>query len=170
MESSENCSMSNFSYENILNKVMQKQPNNRFESFALVREAIGKHEFSNMEITDEDKKIYQTLTNKMRKSLVLYKREPRFNKDVSVFISRMNAVLTSNLFETYIQKNADVISSIVESSYQYDNRVDIEVNDVRSFLDWFKQSTLDSQMLILKNIISKLSTVKVEEPEEELPF
>lgn len=170
VESSENCSMSDFSYENILNKMMQKKPSDRYESFELIREAIGKHDFSNMKISDEDKKIYQSLTNKMIQSLILYKGDPRFNKDVSVFISRMNAALTSNLFETYIQKNADVISCIVESAYQYDNRVDIEVVDVRCFLDWFKQSTLDSQALILNNIISKLSTVKVEEPEEELPF
>lgn len=76
----------------------------------------------------------------------------------------------TNLFETVIQKNADVIGSVVDSRYLYNNRVDIPNAIVRKFLDWFRASTPQSQALVLNNFISKISNIKIVEPEPELPF
>ena len=78
--------------------------------------------------------------------------------------------LKTNLFESVVQKNGDLISSVVDSGYRYDNRVRIPNEIVRTFLDWFRASTPQSQVLILNNFISKISTIKVVEPEPELPF
>lgn len=170
MDSAENCDRTDFSYNDILNKMMEKRPENRFESFAAIREAIGKHDFLNMEISDEDRRIYQNLTNLVYKSLTSYMTEPQFNTDCVTFISRLEKALTTNLFETYIQKNADVISSIVDCDYYYNNKIHISTETVRKFLDWFRASTPQSQALVLNNFISKISGIKVAEPEPELPF
>lgn len=40
---------------------MEKRPENRFESFAAIHEAIGKHDFLHMEISDRDKKFIKIL-------------------------------------------------------------------------------------------------------------
>ena len=50
---------------------MEKRPEKRFESFAAIREAIGKHDFLNMKISDEDREIYQDFTNLVYNSLTL---------------------------------------------------------------------------------------------------
>lgn len=63
------CDRTDFSYNDILNKMMEKKPENRFESFAAIREAIGKHDFLHMQISDEDREIYQEFTNLIYKSL-----------------------------------------------------------------------------------------------------
>ena len=149
---------------------MEKNPKNRFDSFAEVQEAIGKHDFINMEISDKDRQIYQDLTNLVYRSLTSYTTEPRFNTDCAVFISRLEKALATNLFETVIQKNADVIGSIVDCGYCYNNGVDISTEIVRNFLDWFRASTPQSQILVLNNFISKISDIAVVEPEPELPF
>ena len=148
----------------------EKHPENRFESFAAIRETIGKRDFLSMEISDEDRKIYQYFTNLVYKSLTSYMTEPQFNSDCAIFISRLEKALSSNLFETFIQKNADVISSIVNCGYHYNNGVDIPTETVREFLSWFRASTPQSQALVLNNFISKISGIKVNEPEPDLPF
>ena len=164
------CDRTDFSYNDILNKMMEKKPENRFESFVAIREAIGKHDFLHMQISDEDREIYQEFTNLIYKSLTSYMSEPRFNTDCAIFISRLEKALTTNLFETMIQKNADVISSVVDCGYRYNNGVNIPNETVGKFLDWFRAATPQSQALVLNNFIAKISDIEVVEPEPELPF
>lgn len=164
------CDEADFSYQDIVNKMMEKQPENRFESFAAIQKAIGKHDFLNMKISEEDKEIYQDFTDLVKDSLVAYLVEPKFNYDATVFVSRLKSALSNNLFETYIQKNSDIIGSIVLSDYRYNNRIAIPNDNVERFLNWFCDATPQSQALILGNFISKISTVKVEEPDPDLPF
>lgn len=75
-----------------------------------------------------------------------------------------------NLFETIIRKKSDVISSIVDCDYSYNLKIEIPRKTVEDFLEWFRNSTPQSQALILNNFISKISDIRVEEPEPELPF
>lgn len=170
IDNSKTCNRTDFSYNDILYKMMEKHPENRFESFSAIREAIGKHDFLNMKISDEDRRIYQEFSNSVYNSLTSYMSEPRFNTDCAIFISRLEKVLKINLFETIIQKNADIISCIVECGYRYDNKVNISNETVRQFLDWFRSSTPQSQALVLNNLISKISDIQIIEPEPDLPF
>lgn len=170
IDSADWCDRRDFSYNDILNKMMEKRPQNRFKSFAAIREAIGKRDFLQMKISDKDREIYQDFTNLVYESLISYKTEPRFNIDCAIFISRLEKALETNLFETFIQKNADVIGSVVDCGYSYNNRVSIPVETVRNFLNWFRASTPQSQALILNNFISKISNIEVIDPESELPF
>ena len=152
IDNADNCDRTDFSYNDILDKMMEKRSENRFESFNAIREAIGKHDFLHMQISDEDRQIYQTFTNLVYESLTSYMTEPRFNTDCAIFISRLEKALTSNLFESIIQNNADVIGSVVDSSYRYNNRVNIQNETVRNFLDWFRASTMQSQTLVLGSV------------------
>ena len=170
IDNSENCDRTDFSYNDILDKMMKKQPEDRFESFAAVREAIGKRDFLTMDISNADRQIYQNFTSLIYGSLTSYNAEPRFNSDCTIFISRLEKALKINLFETLIQKNADVISSIVECGYCYNARIHIPCENVKKFLNWYRESTKQSQILILNNIISKISDIPIRKPEPELPF
>lgn len=159
-----------FSYQDILDKMMEKYPQNRYATFADIKDAIGKHDFVNMEISQKDKDIYQAFTNLVYQALTSFIDEQKFNYNTDVFVTKLEKTLRDNLFEDIIQKDADVISSIVTGAYKYKNSVDIPCSVVKYFLDWFKVSTSQSQKLILTNIISKLSTIAVVEKEPELPF
>ena len=170
VNNSEMCDESDFSYWDILDKMMEKKPENRFANFSAVREAIGKHDFLSMEISDSDRRIYQEFTNYVRDAIESYTGERRFNMDTTAFISKLNGALTLNIFETYIQDNSDIISSVVTCGYQYNNRVDIPTEVVKEFLNWFRESTHQFQSLVLNNFVSKISSIKVVEPEPELPF
>ena len=165
-----NCDVTDFSYNDILDKMMEKKPEKRYDSFQTVREAIGKHDFVNMEISDKDKRIYQEFTNLVCESLVAYRSEPKFNTDTTIFASRIENALKNNIFETIIQKNADIISSVVECRYKYNCKVIISTDVVSRFLDWFRASTPQSQDLILNNFISKISSIRIDNPDLEVPF
>jgi len=159
-----------FSYQDILDKMMEKQPEKRYESFADINEAIGKHDFINMEISQDDKDTYKAFTDLVYRALMSFIDEQKFNYDADLFITRLEKTQRDNLFEDVIQKNTDIIGSIVTSGYNYSKNVKIPCSILKDFLNWVKSSTPQSQKLILTNIISKLSTIDVVETEPEVPF
>ncbi|MBT3319659.1 MAG: hypothetical protein HN389_07830 [Clostridia bacterium] len=150
--------------------MMEKQPQNRYSTFTEIKDAIGKHDFIEMDISQKDKDIYQAFTNLAYEVLLSFADEQKFNYETGVFITKLEKVLQDNLFEDVIQKNEEVINSIVTGSYHYKSGTEIHCYIVKDFLDWFKKSTSQSRKLILTNIISKLSTIVVIESESEAPF
>lgn len=163
--------MIKFSYNNILKKMMEKKPEDRYKNFREIKELIERQDFIQMPISDEDKKIYQEFTKYIWHSLISYKMSKKFNYDTQYFISKLESALEENMFEDYIQDNAQIIGSIVVGGYRYRTNVEIPCCIVKDFLIWFKKSTKDSQKLILRNVIAKLTIIPVIfEIEEELPF
>ena len=149
--------------------MMQKKAEDRYASFAEVRDAIEEHDFLKFEISEKDKEIYQNFSGKIFESLSWFDNERKFNYDTEIFISKLEKALRNNLFENCIQKNEDVIGAIVLGQYHYDNQVYFACDVVKDFLKWFKSSTKESIDLIISNLIGKLSSIKVE-VDGELPF
>lgn len=170
MATSDNPEEMNFSYQEIIDKMMRKQPGDRYQSFAEIKDAIDKHDFINLKISEEDKSIYQAFSNHLYNVLNKYISEAKFVTDISDFITRIKKVLKNNIFEDTIQNNADFISCIVLCGYNYKANMEIPCSVVENFLAWFEAATSQSQELVLANIVSKLSTIYYEEPEPELPF
>lgn len=161
---------SDFSYYEILDKMMKKNPKDRYESFLEVKSAIDKKDFLNMSISDSDKRIYQTFANSIYELINVFTSERSFNNNPETFIQKLEDVVKNNLFEDKIQNNGDLISTLVLSSYRYNLRVSVSCKVVYDFLDWFKPSTVISQKIILSNLITKLSTIDIDYTWEDLPF
>lgn len=166
-----NSEVKDFSYEDILARMMEKSPKNRFENFKAVRDAVNKKDFFSMEISEEDKKIYLDFTDSVYNLISVFTESPRFIMQPEVFISKINNIIKINLFEEYIQNNVDVINCVTESKgYRYYPNRRISSDVVKKFINWFCKSTLQSQELILKNFASKLSTIRIEKEDAEIPF
>lgn len=159
-----------FSYWEVLEKMMNKNPTHRYQSFADVKATINKNNFMNMEISERDKEIYRDFTDAIYSSIANYINKPEFVNEPSVFIQKLEGVLKNNLFEEVIQNKNDIIKSIVLGSYKHYVNRDIPCEVVRNFLNWFKKSTNEMQKIILSNIISKLSVIDIEYDFMDLPF
>ena len=159
-----------FSYQAIVDKMMKKRPDDRYKNFSEIKEAIDKHDFINLNISQADKAIYQAFSHRLFSVIFKYSSEPKFVNNTDEFIRRIKRALQNNTFEDVIQNNADFIGCVVLCGYTYDPREEIPCAVVREFLTWFENATKQSQELILSNIVSKLSSIKHEEPEPDLPF
>lgn len=116
------------------------------------------------------KKIYQSFTNTIFKMIANYRKEPKFNANPEVFIQKLEGVVGNNLFENEVQDKKELINCIVLSRCKYYANVNVSCEVVCDFLNWFKQSTYESQKIILSNIIVKLSIIEIEYDFSELPF
>lgn len=162
--------LNEFSYRDILTKMMNKNPAQRYRNFADVKATIDKNNFVNMDISERDKEVYRAFTNAIYNVIAKYKNKPKFVNEPSVFIQKLESVLKNNLFEKVIQNKNDVIKCIVLSSYTYYTNKNIECEVIHNFLIWFKKSSIEMQKIILSNFISKLSVIDIEYDFMDLPF
>ena len=161
---------SDFSYFDILEKMMKKNPSDRYSSFIEIRETIDKYDFVNLEITQADKEIYQGFANFLYRTLASFIDERKFKTDISHFISTLEKALQDNCFEDEIQNNSDILRSVIIGAYRYNTSHSVSCEAIKNFLNWYKKLNQRWRKLVLNNIIIKLSMIDVVESEPELPF
>ncbi len=159
-----------FSYQDILDKMKQTNPNKRFKSFLDIQEALDKHDFENLNISDNDKLIYFHFTEQLVKSINYFVDKYEFNRQSNEIIDKLDKAIQNNLFEQYIQDNSSIISAFIKNAYSYTTGDVITCTATKNFLQWFKKFNLKSQNLILSNIQTKLSNIRIENSDDDIPF
>lgn len=158
---------SEFKYQHIIDKMMSKKPEDRYASFEEVKKAVDQNAFSSLSVTDEEKRIYTNFTDAVYSVIGEYTDSPLFNNDCNSIISKLNTILSNNIFETYISNTTEVVSAIVNVGYTY-NHSNILVEDVANFCEWLTNSNDNKKNIIIRNLINKISNKPVEK--YDLPF
>lgn len=159
-----------FSYNAIIEKMMKPNRKDRYSSFSEIKEAIRNKDFSTMQISEEDKEIYQSFSNAVIWCIGKFKANREFVSEPEEFIRRLRNVIKENCFENIVQNICDLVYVIVKNGFTYYQNRNIECSTLIEFEKWFSSLSKDSQKLVLDNMISKLSVIKIEEPEDEIPF
>ena len=94
------------------------------------------------------------------------------NGDVIVFNSKKNFtyVIRCSSLEYYIQDNSKLINCFINGGYNYSARKDVEVQTVVDFYGLITSLSPSKQKILFDNIYGRLSTIKVQLEEDELPF
>lgn len=159
-----------FSYDFVLQKMMELKKENRYASFAEIKEAMAKKDFGNLEISQKDKEIYQEFSNAIMTCLSCFKESRTFVTDIKEFKDNIHAVIQRNCFENIVQNPNDLVSIVVKGNYKFYTQREISCEVVTAFEKWYNSLSEDWQRLVLNNIIAKLSVVKIEYADDELPF
>ncbi len=159
-----------FSYRNILDKMMKKNPQERYKSFMEVKNALGESDFANMQISQEDKDIYTDFANQLFNAISRFTSQPEFVTDPDVFVQRLEEVISHNLFEEHIQYTPEIIKCVVLSGYKYYPREVILCETVQKFFKWLKDVNSEKRSIIVTNLITKLRNIEVSYELDELPF
>ena len=113
---------------------MSKQPADRYSSFSEIKKDIEQGAFYSLSITDDEKCIYRDFADSLDYVIGVYGESPTFTFDSSSIISKLETVLTNNMFEDFISNNLDVIQAFVNCRCTYDNEYGISVDKVRKFV------------------------------------
>lgn len=159
-----------FSYHSILEKMMEPERENRYKSFAEIKEAMALKDFSTFEISDEDKQIYQDFSNAIVTCLSCFISERCFVNSIEEFKDNLHNVIQKNCFEDTVQDTSDIVTILVKGKYRFFPNRNIPCATLISFEKWFLALSLESQRLVFNNLIAKISIKEISEPEEELPF
>lgn len=151
-----------FKYQHIIDKMMSKEPNDRYSSFSEIKTEIEQSAFNSLTISSEEKQIYRDFADALNMVIGVYTDTPSFNTECSSIISKLETVLSNNIFEDFISNNADIINAFVNVNCTFDNEYGISVNVVRSFVEWLKRASKSKRNIIISNIVNKISNKEVD--------
>ena len=149
---------------------MSKQPADRYCSFSEIKKDIEQGAFYSLSITDDEKRIYRDFADSLDYVIGVYGESPTFTFDSSSIISKLETVLTNNMFEDFISNNLDVIQAFVNCRCTYDNEYGISVDKVREFVEWLKRVSTTKRNIIISNIINKIANKEIDVFAIDPPF
>ena len=162
-----------FSYMQVIEKMMNKEPERRYKSFSEIKEIIQYNNFSEFNIPESDKEIYQQFSENLLYAISAFSEKPKFNTDITNIEIGLKSLLKNNLFEQVIVKNNDLISVFVKTGYSYHPQRQIDVEIVKRFHKWFLSLENKNKEVVLNNLNYKLSTIQISfSPSfsEDIPF
>ena len=159
---------SDFKYFDIIKKMTEYQVVNRYNSFEELSNDIATNKFSELEFTEDEKRIYQNFSNVLHDKIIKYKNEYEPITDFETIIEKLAIVLRKNSLEEKIQNNADLIKCFITNGFSYNTVIDINKDILEKFYNWIISLDVFKINIVIDNINNKLSNIKVEEI--DLPF
>jgi serine/threonine-protein kinase len=161
--------ISDFKHEYILNKMMNLDPDKRYDSFKEILAALDKKDMKALEISENDKITYREFTESIYGVLAEFSETPNIEQSVSNVLEGLQRLLESNCLNETVQNVTELIGVFVKSGYRYYNTRYVDVEAIYIFYNWFISKDEAFQNVILKNIKNRLLSRPVKVG-EELPF
>lgn len=156
-----------FSYQFIVDKMMERNPEDRYKDFLAIKKEIEANQFAKYNFSERDKKIYLEFANALNDTFLAFIDSKDFNMDVKKFSESIYNVIEKNIFEDTIQNNDMLLSCFIKGDYIKNDNV-IKCSTVKSFFEWFETFDESTKLLILNNLKTKLEIKRKEY--SDLPF
>ncbi len=167
---SEHNQMGWFGYEDIIEKMMQSKPENRFASFAEVKDAIKQKCYGALSMTPAAKATCQAFSDALFACVAKYKNEMKFVASTEMFEYRLKELVEKNCFDPVIHNNAAFVTTVVSGQCFCYRQPQIQSKIVIDFYKWFIKQTPYNKKLVLNNLVDRLAQIPVETDTEDLPF
>lgn len=162
--------LENFKYLPILRKMCQIKLNRRYSSFYEIEQDISKGLFQEIDFSDSEKEIYLNFANSLEGKIKKYNDKPNFITDSDEITKRLSTIIKNHSLEHFIQDNSNLISIFIEAPYTYNTSKNISVDIVKEFFQFYCNLDYFKQQIVLNNLYSRLSTIKIEYEDDGFPF
>lgn len=159
-----------FAYEDIVEKMMQPKPENRFSSFAEVKDAIKQKCYGALSMTPAAKAICQAFSDELVSCIAKFKNEMKLITSPEVFEYRLKELVEKNCFDTVIHNNSAFVDTMVAGQYSYYPKHPVQSEVVINFYKWFITQIPYNKKLVLNNLVDRLAQLPVETHTDDLPF
>ena len=155
--------INDFKHNYILQKMLNVEPEKRYSSFRDIIQALDTKEFKILDISEEDRVLYNNFANALVSCIGSYKEENiKFENNITNILSGLEEVLEENCLNYKIENIVKFIEIFVLCNFTYYEK-NIDVEDVQKFYNWLIQKNDNFKNVILKNILSKLSRIKIDD-------
>lgn len=144
------------------------RPQDRFESFGKVREALEKAGFSGEEFDEFDISNYRDFANELDAYIAEMEVKATYIWDVSKVIEQLQKTYQSCMLEESVD-GSRVARCFISGSFKVFRKNRLHVANLRWFLNLLKASQDDRRRVVLANLYGRLDQKKRYD-EDELPF
>lgn len=158
-----------FKYQNIIDKMIDTNPNKRVSSFSDVLNLISMDIMQQINFSDGEKNIYGKFACSLSDHISHYKQEPKFESNTDILVVKLEKLLLNCSLEKFLQDNCELINCFILNAYTYYPQKNINVVDILEFYKLLKSKPKQLQNTIINNINARLKTIPIE-VEDDLPF
>lgn len=159
-----------FRFQHIIEKMTKLNPAERYASFMDIRKDITSGILSEIDFAENEKDLYLQFANVLSDHINHFLDKYSPISDNALILSKMSEIIRNSSLELYLQDNSKLISCFVSSQYNYNARKDIEMQIIIDFYRLIASSEKAKQQIILDNIFTRLSSIKVKTVDDDLPF
>lgn len=159
-----------FKYGLILNKMAQVEVSNRYQSFNDVSLAMSQGVLASLDFTKLQQNAYLAMAEVLSKHIAKFKETPRFENDEEKILSNIEKLIESNALENSIQNESRFIQCFVLSNFSYYSKKDIPISIITNFYKFYSGLSALKRKVVIDNLASRLSSIKVEIDDDILPF
>ena len=162
--------LDDFRFPHILDKMTKINPTQRYSSFKEIENDISAGVLGEVDFSDNEKAKYRKFAMKLESHINHYVSKYSPINDISATLTKLAELIRNSSLELYIQDNSQLISCFINSGYNYNEQRGIEVQTVIDFYGLVTSLTPTKQKILFDNIYNRLSTIKVQIAEDDLPF
>lgn len=162
--------MEDFRFQHILEKMTKVNPTQRYNSFSEIIGHISAGVMGEIDFSDEEKEIYRNFAYALGNHINYYTEKYTPINDIAMTMAKLAELIRHSSLEQYIQDNSELIRCFISGGYNYNTRKDIEVQTVIDFYGLVTSLSPTKQKILFDNIYNRLSTIKVDVSDDELPF
>ena len=163
-------SIDDFRFSHILEKMTKINPMQRYSSFNDITSDISAGVLGEIDFSDEEKDKYRNFAEALESHVNYFANKYSPISDIPLILSKLAELIRHSSLEQYIQDNRQLIRCFIDGGYSYINRKDIRVQTVIDFYELAASLPSIKQKILFDNIYTRLSSVKIQVEEDDLPF
>ncbi|MBT2571482.1 protein kinase family protein [Planococcus sp. ISL-110] len=163
-------SLDNFNFEHIIEKMIKIDPKKRYKSFHDISIDISKGVFGEIDFTNEEKEVYRKFADTLSIAIKSYWLKYDPIRDDSEILNNLIDLIRITSLEKILQDNSQLTNCFIQGRYTYSTKHKIEVSIITDFYRLLVGLSPFRRRIVLDNIDARLSVIKVEVPDDDLPF
>lgn len=162
----------NSRYKDIINKMADPDPIKRPSSFAEILDIISDDIFEYTHFSQENKEIYTKIADSLLNAISCHNdSDHKFARNIDEIKDGLKRIIEESALEEIVQDNKSLINCVIKSSYSYNPKIRIKVDDVKNFYRMLIQLSGTQQNIVYSNLMARLRSIETQIDDDiVLPF
>lgn len=154
-------------YEGIIDKMCKYNPDDRFNGFKAVIDAMYKGYIR--EVSEREKKKYQSFADTLCSVIASIEKSCVYNQNVDGIEKGMAGLLTYGVLEDELQNPTRFCGLFLTGAYKYKKNYLVSISVIKDFYEWWITQSVEMKKITLRIMWERLDIIPRYE-EADLPF
>jgi serine/threonine-protein kinase len=163
-----------FAYKSLLTSMCKGKPEDRIESFSIVRNGILAGKFLDIEFSESEIDYYRIFAEELSEVTSKIEQSTKYVDDPDDIQRRLEGCYKKVMLEQRVPCNSVVLQCFLSGAYYYSNRNFIQVSSIRRFIELLRSCSREKKNIVIGNLHTRLDSVtRYEEKVEfasDIPF
>lgn len=161
-----------FKYNDILDKMCSKNPDNRVDSFIGVYRLMTEVKAFSYEFEQEELDTYRRFASSFSNVVSKIYDDAKYETNIDEIIRKLEICYQNSILEEHIQNSSKIVSPFINGGYQYLKKELVPIYILGDFINLLKNGSIIKRKIILNNLWERLDQKerKINPTHDDLPF